>query len=147
MRASLIQRQGQILMERAGALQVTERYVIQWAEVRGIFGFGHPEAGDNECPDQRWKRTERRANKLLRAHLSKRQLSTLDRHGWINVRGNHTGRLYRIDCGGCAHNIFSRGVNYCTMMDASAPVGDHLLAQKLLIETNERKFLKIAVRS
>ncbi len=91
---------------------------------------------------------ERRARKLFRAHLNQRQLATLKNGQWVYVRGNHTGRLYRVDCTRFTNNIFSRGESFCVIMwDHSVPRYDHLLAQKLLIETNERKFLKIAVRS
>lgn len=103
---------------------------------------------------------ERRARNLFMSHLTKTQAKTLKRVRWIEVRGNHTGHVYRIDCRDETLNIRDRntGRKYCAVLaqeepgifglrqDWDIPRYDHLLAQKLAIEANEKKFLRIACR-
>lgn len=95
---------------------------------------------------------ERRARRLLRKHLTKAQDKELVAHRRIKVRGSHSGDVYIIDCSTETANIWRKRDmrRYCVQLNEwddrrqEIPRSDHLLAQKLLIETNEKKFLRIA---
>lgn len=93
---------------------------------------------------------ERRASKLLRSHLGKTQKKSLRNRGWFYAKGSHTKRRYRIYGSFATQNIecVDTGREYCAILRkwASIPTSDHVLAQKLAIETNEKKFLRTAVR-
>lgn len=94
---------------------------------------------------------EDKARKLFRSKLTKQQLHTLDSDGEIHIRGSK-GTIYRINCNYTSENVYSidlQGkVSYCYCAGPfGLPVGDFLLAQKLLIEADEDAFLKVAIRS
>lgn len=109
---------------------------------------------------------ERRARYLLRKHLSPRQREQLVRHNFFTVYGSNTGEPYRIyglrvgpKRNVLGQNIYDRhGFMYGIGVQSEAsfwddwtehpiPPSDIMLAQKLLIETNERHFLQIACKS
>lgn len=122
-----------------------------------------------------WNRSckvaERRARKLLRTYLTKAQQTSLTKRGYFCVRGNKTKRLYRIYCGrkvcrvsgfgntgNLGQNICCKDWWYGTHFEGSGawshaghkvvcPPSDLMLAQKLLLETNEAQFLRLACRS
>lgn len=90
---------------------------------------------------------EARARKLLISHLTPRQASQLERFGYFEARGNATGHLYRIMADKVLGNVLDirDGLKYCiALKERSLPICDHLLAQKLLIETDEMTFRRIA---
>jgi hypothetical protein len=92
----------------------------------------------------------------LRASLSSRQLQTISLHGFFEVRGSTSGKTYRIYTNsGYSMNVrvtnpFGReSRSYCLYCKGathahSIPLADHLLAQALLLRTDERLFLAIA---
>lgn len=90
---------------------------------------------------------ERRARRLLEGHLTAMQLDTMQLNGWFEVRGSATGCVYRIHVKKYLGNVWDIRGNkkYCiALVDRSLPTSDHVLAQKLLLETNEAAFLRTA---
>lgn len=94
---------------------------------------------------------DRRAQELLDRHLTEEQRQSIQRHRHFHL---HTpeGRRYRVDVDQQARNVHlvdeSGRVRetYCAH-PAGVPTADAVLAQKLMLETNEREFLRIANRS
>jgi len=98
-----------------------------------------------------------RAENTLRAHLSPEQLADYLRTRTFRARGNFTKRVYTI-VPRWSNNVYHIEHSYmpyeqhvaqafCTGSDANVPMADHMLIQKLYIETNEFEFLKIACAS
>lgn len=83
-----------------------------------------------------------RAMELLRSCLSVEQQAQLDENGCFRVTAP-SGRVYTITQG-YAGNVYSQGWSYCIHMRSDLPEADHMLAQKLMIETDEAAFLRIA---
>ena len=95
---------------------------------------------------------ELRAYTLLKRWLSPEQIAQLERHGYFEVRGSHSGTCYRVhrernmnieelDGGG------SRVAVWCFGPVGCLPLGDHMLAQKIALETDEQAALAVANRS
>ncbi len=109
------------------------------------------------------EKAERRARRLLRSHLSASQNQSLTDKNYFAVRGNASGVMYRIhgldrynrlgqnirDLGGFKYGVGleSDAPFWADWRDHSYPPSDVMLAQKLLIETDERKFLRLACKS
>jgi hypothetical protein len=95
-----------------------------------------------------------RASALLRRHLSWEQRVSFTAHGHFDLV-SEWGRRYRITEGNC-RNVYSLGRDedgtwhplqcFC-LMAPGVPVGDLLLTQKLLLETDEQHFLQKAIAS
>lgn len=89
--------------------------------------------------------------KLLREWLSPEQLAQYDEHQYFDVVGGDTGKRYRIRHG-CQMNIEELGSDgakvcgWCFLPEGHLVAGDVMLAQKIALETNERKALKVANR-
>jgi hypothetical protein len=83
-----------------------------------------------------------RAEELLRSCLTEVQQSQLQRHGWFEVTAA-SGRAYRV-YRGYAGNVISEGQRFCIHGSPDLPDADQMLGQKLLIETDEATFLRIA---
>jgi hypothetical protein len=94
------------------------------------------------------ERQEARARSLLLEVLSPAQAASLQEHGHFEVRGRD-GRNYRIK-NGFAHNVFlldeagTAKVEYCIITRDPTPLSDHMLAQKLLLESCPEVFHEIA---
>ena len=91
----------------------------------------------------------RRARELLVAHLSPVQCGEVERGRAFTVRGA-SGRLYRIGFGTVA-NIEALdeagGAEYrLCACPRQVPVWSAMLAQKLMLESREAEFLRVAVR-
>jgi hypothetical protein len=92
-----------------------------------------------------------RAEKLLRAWLSPDQLDCYPRFGYFDVIGSASGRRYRI-CRGMSFNIHELDddgdstCKWCVVPVGPLAPGDLMLAQKIALETSERKVLRIANR-
>lgn len=89
---------------------------------------------------------EVKAEELLRSCLSRSQDEELTKNGWFDVPVKD--RTYRIKRG-IAGNIFllgddGREVERFCIHPSGVPAGDAMLAQKLLLETDERKFRQVA---
>lgn len=93
----------------------------------------------------------KKAEKLLLSCLSKKQKSEYSEYSYFTVRGNITGKSYRIhpDKQINIEEIDSVGRvvgRLCVVSAEYVPIEDHMLSQKLLIETNEELFLQTAIR-
>lgn len=84
---------------------------------------------------------------LLREHLTRRQRADLDKHGYFHVQTRDGERVYRIRRDGLPTRVKGEDGNrytYCIHPAGSWPAGDKALAIKLLLETDEERFLEIA---
>ncbi len=93
-----------------------------------------------------------KAEDLLRSCLSRKQLEELVDHDHFHVpvpSQDGSVKVYRI-CRGFARNVFlldERGepkAGFCIHPRANVPAADSMLSQKLLLEADEGRFLKIA---
>lgn len=95
-----------------------------------------------------------RAIDLLLSFLSDEQRRTFGQHGWFIVVGGQSGRRYRIRGGTYAGNVDLLAANdnykvearFCGHCDASIPLGDQLLAQKVMLEVDEPAYIALANR-
>lgn len=94
---------------------------------------------------------QERAQELLLAHLTPEQRSTFKKNGWFVVVGGRSGKRYRIAANdNLAANIYvldGEAVSHrlCAHCDLkTVPLADHLLAQKITLETAEDEFLSRA---
>lgn len=90
-----------------------------------------------------------RSRSLLSSCLTKQQRQTLDAHGWFEVWGSRSHRRFRISRRGLVGNVdvFEGAevvLRLCAHCDERLPLDDHLLAQKLTIESDEDRFLQVA---
>jgi hypothetical protein len=91
---------------------------------------------------RRWARL--RAEALLWAWLSPVQREQYRARGWFEVI-TASGRRYRVMRGAVVRRD-PRGSGYCIEATSPVPVADEMLANKLLLETDERRFLATAHR-
>jgi hypothetical protein len=85
-----------------------------------------------------------RAETLLLAWLSPGQRRQYRARGWFEVITN-AGHRYRVYRGGVVR-LDVRGSAYCIEAVSPVPIADEMLANKLLLETDERRFLATAHR-
>ena len=98
------------------------------------------------------REAEQRAYALLTEWLSPEQIAQLERHGYFEVRGSHSGTCYRVHR---ERNMNidqldgegSRVAVWCFGPMGNLPLGDNLLAQKIALETDEQAALAVANRS
>jgi hypothetical protein len=98
------------------------------------------------------RKSEQRAYALLKEWLSPEQIARFERQGNFEVRGSHSGKCYRIrrdrnmnidELGGDG----SRVAVWCFGPAGNLPLGDHMLAQKIALETDEQAALAVANRA
>ena len=85
--------------------------------------------------------------------MSRKQKSDYKKHEYFFVIGNVTGDKYKITKGRQIniYKVSKDGTNlsrHCVVFsseNSDLPIEDHLLAQKLLIESNEQHFLDIKI--
>jgi hypothetical protein len=87
----------------------------------------------------RRRQARMRAEALLWAWLSSAQRRQYRARRWFEVT-TASGRRYRILRGGVVR-LHPRGSGYCIEATSPVPVADEMLANKLLLETDERRFL------
>lgn len=98
----------------------------------------------------RMSAAEMKAEELLRSCLSGRQGEDLEKLGWFDVPVSQD-RTYRVKRG-MAGNVYLLGADgvekerFCAH-PSGVPHADAMLAQKLMLEAAEAKFLKIANRT
>jgi hypothetical protein len=85
-----------------------------------------------------------RAEALLWAWLSPAQRKQYRARRWFEVTTS-SGRRYRVLRGGVVR-VDPRGSGFCIEATSPVPVADEMLANKLLLETDERRFLATAHR-
>lgn len=98
-----------------------------------------------------------RAHQFLMEHLTAPQRETFTKNGWFVVEGGRSKEQYRIHVHSAAGNIRVMKGNgkqerdgdrlCCHAPYGTIPLGDQLLAQKLMLEFAEDDFLRIANRS
>lgn len=101
--------------------------------------------------DEQAKAANEKARVLLMRHLTKEQQETHRKHGYFDVQGQstpYTGRHFRIYTASATMNVYlmdgDRKIEcYCAAPE-NVPRCDALLAQKVMIETNEREFMRKA---
>lgn len=109
--------------------------------VRVAEAFGQLTPADKEADARAWS--------FFVSHLSNNQQRTLKR-SFIIVQGKQF--KWRIETTYVGGNVFRLGrsgrrrARYCAEPDDLLPIGDVLLAQKMLLETNEDQFLAVANR-
>jgi hypothetical protein len=92
----------------------------------------------------RRRRARLRAEALLLAWLSPSQRTQYRARGWFEVT-TLAGHRYRVRAGEVVR-LDPRGSAYCIEATTRVPVADEMLANKLLLETDERRFLATAHR-
>jgi hypothetical protein len=92
----------------------------------------------------RRRRATLRAEALLWAWLSPAQRRQYRARRWFEVT-TASGRRYRVLRGGVVR-VQPRGSGFCIEATSPVPVADEMLANKLLLETDERRFLATAHR-
>jgi hypothetical protein len=92
----------------------------------------------------RRRRARLRAEALLWAWLSPAQRRQYRARRWFEVT-TASGRRYRVMRGAVVRRD-PRGSGYCIEATSPVPVADEMLANKLLLETDERRFLATAHR-
>lgn len=99
-----------------------------------------PDPVERNAPDR-----EDRARALLISLLTKRQRESYEAHGWFEVRGSDKGH-YRLGRG-ITPGRYEGGrlvERLCIHPSYGYPTGDEVAAQKLLVETDEATFRRIA---
>jgi hypothetical protein len=115
------------------------------------FGRAELRSRRRDCIAIPLSKPEHRAEALLNEWLCPEQRATLERHGYFEVRGSHTGKRYRIRRGRNM-NIEELGkdgahvATWCFGPVGHLPLGDVMLAQKLALETDEQAALRVANR-
>ena len=92
----------------------------------------------------RRRQARRRAEALLLGWLSPDPRRQYQAHGWFEVT-TARGHRYRVLRGGVVR-LDPLGSGYCIEATSPVPVADEMLANKLLLETDERRFLATAHR-
>jgi hypothetical protein len=92
----------------------------------------------------RGRQARQRAEVLLLAWLSPDQRAQYRSRGRFEVT-TAAGHRYRV-CPGGVVGLDPRGWAYCIEATSPVPVADELLAFKLLLETDEQRFLALAHR-
>jgi hypothetical protein len=95
------------------------------------------------------REAEQRAYILLKRWLSPEQIAQLEHHGHFEVRGSHSGKCYRIrrEWNMNIDELDGRGSRvavWCFGPAGCLPLGDHMLAQKIALETDEQAALAVA---
>ena len=92
----------------------------------------------------RRREAQRRAEALLLGWLSPDQRRQYQAHDWFEVTTTR-GYRYRVLRGGVVR-LDPLGSAYCIEATSPVPAADEMLANKLLLETDERRFLATAHR-
>jgi hypothetical protein len=111
-----------------------------WAGVAFIFN-----------PNMSFVDNRTKAGKLLHLLLNDEQRQQLKKEGTFTVRGGKTGKKYVIRTSGYTGNVHSvqhfpgfPERSYCLYVNASVPIEDHFIAQMLLLQYDEERFLRTA---
>lgn len=105
----------------------------------------------HEVEERRTQPARDRAKELLLANLTPAQKETFEKNGWFLVEGGKSKQRYRIRANSASMNIDVMNKEKVTHRicahlhhTCDAPLYDHILAQKLMLEAAEDDFLKIA---
>lgn len=92
-----------------------------------------------------FEKASNRAKELLLSCLDSKQKRDFLNNDYFTVKAK-SGRKYRITRS-LLFNVKCGGNSYCAGPKQSLPIYDRMLAQKCLLETDEKEFLRIANRS
>jgi hypothetical protein len=96
------------------------------------------------------RRARERSRQLLVRCLTPAQRAEFERTGTFKVRGGASGQQYRITYGTTANiELLSASGTVCRRLCAGpvgVPIPAMMLAQKLMLETQEAEFVRIAAR-
>src|SRR5262245_10769963 len=96
-------------------------------------------------------KSEAKAKALLKEWLSSEQLVQFERNRWFEVVGSRTGKRYRIQ-ERQQQNVYELDVEgrpirgWCFIPKGHLATGDVMLAQKIALETNEKRAMNVALR-
>ena len=85
-----------------------------------------------------------RANRLLYRVLSPEQRKELARQGYFTVQVSGRGSLRVLPCSTFNVVDMKTGVRYCAGPEGPVPLGDLMLAQKLVLENAPEYFFRVA---
>lgn len=92
------------------------------------------------------KEADERSRDLLLSLLNHAQRQMFEKEGHFDVLGR-SGQVYRLRTGRSINvDLVGQKQRLCAVVPSELPVYDQLAAQKLMIETNEDQFLRIAIR-
>lgn len=137
--------------EAARLLRLVERHEQLDADQRRIADQQRQIAHEEQ---QRRQAAKDRARELLVEHLTPQQRETFDANGWFVVEGGRSKTQYRIRAVesmvanvDVLNKAGSRTHRLCAHVQiGTVPLGDQLLAQKVMIELAEDDFLRVANR-
>ena len=122
-----------------------ERYGVAYSDWRGMWGAVGEVVRNLEA--------NTRSIELLKAWLSPDQLERFNQDGKFSVIGSKTKNKYWITDGRASSNVVridpktNRSVErLCFVPESATALGDVMLAQKIMLETDEPQALKIANR-
>ncbi len=96
------------------------------------------------------RRARERSRQLLLRNLTPAQRAEFERTGTFKVRGGTSGQPYRITYGTTANiEVLTPSGTVCRRLCAGpvgVPIPAMMLAQKLMLETQEAEFVRIAAR-
>ena len=101
-----------------------------------------------EIAEQR-KVAKQKAERLLKRHLTKEQEDQYEDEKTFHVISEN-GHRYEVDCQKRSENVYKldkrgrRIMRYCIHARSDIPLPDNALAQKLMLEHNEKEFLRVA---
>lgn len=99
-------------------------------------GINHPQSwGEAEDP-----KAKERARQLLMRNLDDGQLKSFKKDGWFNVTGAD-GVRYKVSTARSFNVEAEDGTAYCGQL-TNTPVEDQMLAQKLLLQSDPKEFIK-----
>lgn len=101
---------------------------------------------DSPEPLHQARESQARAKAILWEHLNPEQREQLFLLDFFAVKGSKSGKIYRIANASTGNVIREDGVTYCLVPEEAMPQWDQLLAQKLMIEDNEKRFIRLAKR-
>jgi hypothetical protein len=113
-------------------------WLVRFHKVRKLYGT-------------HFRESDARAERLLRSWLSPAQLKQFDAERYFDVIGCDSGKRYRIHWGRTSntYEIDDAGeprTGWCFAPAGNLPPGDVVLAQKIALETFERRALALANR-
>lgn len=133
--------------------QPTHSAYDDWAEMQRM--TQHEVSRQQRALDRHSDQAKDRARELLLKHLSPAQRETFEKNKWFIVEGGQSQTKYRINdsrhmvanidvLADETNKVKHRLCGHCGL-DA-VPIGDQLLAQKLMLEYDEDRFLRLANR-
>jgi hypothetical protein len=101
--------------------------------------------------EKRKKAASVRARELLMANLNENQRKQFEKNGWFVVEGGKSKKSYKVLGDRWAGNVHELCkdkekivASLCAHTQTDIPIEDNLLTQKLMLETSEEDFLRIA---